>query len=36
VVVVPLMLSRMRLGRLDGALLLGAYAVYLFLLTQRS
>jgi len=35
-VVVPLMLSRMRLGRLDGALLLGAYAVYLFLLTQRS
>ncbi len=36
VVVVPLMIWRMRLGRLEGALLLGAYAVYMGLLTQRG
>ncbi len=36
VVVVPMMIPRMRLGRLEGALLLAAYGVYLFLLTQRG
>jgi cation:H+ antiporter len=36
VVVVPLMINRMRLGRLEGALLLGCYAVYMFLLAQRG
>lgn len=36
VVVVPMMITRMRLGRLEGALLVGAYAAYMCILAQRG